>query len=94
MYVVRRPPVSAMPLLQASILPPPGEGLWANLTQPAAISPDGEFLALISIRNGHSSLWLRRLDSTEAQPIAGTEMRVTLSGPQTTDTSDSSPTAN
>jgi eukaryotic-like serine/threonine-protein kinase len=73
MYFVRRPSVSPMPLLQASILPPPGEGLWANLTQPAAISPNGEFLALISMRNGHTDLWIRRLDSTEAQPIAGTE---------------------
>ena len=73
MYVARRPSVSPMPLLQASILPPPGEGLWANLTQPAAISPNGEFLALISMRNGHTDLWIRRLDSTEAQPIAGTD---------------------
>ncbi len=59
--------------LEAAILPPPGEGFWSNLTQPAAISPNGAFVALIAMRNGHTDLWLRRLDSTEAQPIGGTE---------------------
>src|SRR5215469_13287488 len=59
--------------VKAAILPPPGEGFWANLTQPAAISPDGRFLALISMRNGHQQLWLRRLDASDAQPIAGSE---------------------
>jgi hypothetical protein len=37
------------------------------------ISPDGKFLALIAIRNGRTQLWLRRLDSGDAQPIAGSE---------------------
>jgi len=61
------------PSLQASILPPPGDGFWANTTEPAAISPDGKFLAVIAMRNGHTQLWLRRLDASEAQPIAGSE---------------------
>jgi serine/threonine protein kinase/Tol biopolymer transport system component len=56
-----------------SISPPPGEGFWANLTQPVAISPDGRFLALIAMRNAHTQLWLRRLDSADAQPIVGSE---------------------
>jgi len=55
------------------ISPPSGEGFWANLTQPVAISPDGRFLALIAMRNAHTQLWLRRLDSTDAQPIVGSE---------------------
>ena len=59
--------------LETSILPPPGEGLWANLTRPVAISPNGAFLALIAMRNGHTELWLRRLDASEAQPISGSE---------------------
>jgi eukaryotic-like serine/threonine-protein kinase len=59
--------------LQAVIPPPPGDGFWANITQPAAISPDGKFLAIIAMRNGHTQLWLRRLDQSDAQPIAGTE---------------------
>jgi Tol biopolymer transport system component len=59
--------------VQAAILPPPGDGFWANITQPAAISPDGRFLAIIAIRNGHKQLWLRRLDASDAQPVAGSE---------------------
>ena len=59
--------------VQASILPPPGDGYWANQTQAAAISPDGKFLALIAMRNGHTQLWMRPLDAPDAQPIAGSE---------------------
>src|SRR5215469_7113737 len=59
--------------VKAAILPPPGDGFWASITQPAAISPDGRFLALVSMRNGHKQLWLRRLDASDAQPIAGSE---------------------
>ena len=58
--------------LQASI-PPPGDGFWANLNQPGTISPDGKFLALIAMRDGHSQLWLRRVDKVDAQPIAGSD---------------------
>ena len=57
----------------AAITPPPGDGFWANMTQPAAISPDGKFLALIAMRNGQTQLWLGRHDSPDAQPIAGSE---------------------
>jgi eukaryotic-like serine/threonine-protein kinase len=57
----------------AAIPPPPGEGFWANMTLPAAISPDGKFLAVIAMRNGHTQLWLGRHDSADAQPIAGSE---------------------
>src|ERR1700722_4890671 len=59
--------------LQAAIPPPPGDGFWANITQPAAISPDGKFLAIIAMRSGHTQLWVRRLDQSDAQPIAGSE---------------------
>jgi eukaryotic-like serine/threonine-protein kinase len=59
--------------LQAAILPPPGTAFWTYHTTPAAISPDGKFLAIIAIRNGQTQLWLRRLDGTEAQPMGGTE---------------------
>jgi len=57
----------------ASILPPSGDGFWANINQPATISPDGKIVALIAVRNGSSLLWLRRLDSADAQPISGSE---------------------
>ena len=61
------------PSVLSSILAPPGDGFWANLTQPAAISPDGKFLAVIAMRNGHTQIWLRKMDASEAQPIAGSE---------------------
>jgi serine/threonine protein kinase len=64
-----RPSVS----LQAAIPPPPGDGFWANITQPAAISPDGKFLSIIAMHSGHTQLWVRRLDQSDAQPIAGSE---------------------
>jgi eukaryotic-like serine/threonine-protein kinase len=57
----------------AAVTPPPGDGFWANETEPAAISPDGRFLAVIAMRNGQTQLWLGRHDSSEAQPIAGGE---------------------
>jgi eukaryotic-like serine/threonine-protein kinase len=73
MFFARRPSDNPVALLQAAVLPPPGDGFWANLTQPAAVSPDGRFLALIAMRNGQTQLWLRRLDASEAQPISGSE---------------------
>ncbi len=42
--------------VQASILPPPGDGFWTHLNQPGTISPDGRFLALVAMRDGHSQL--------------------------------------
>ena len=72
-FLLARHPESPQPSVLSSVLPPPGDGFWANLTQPAAISPDGKFLAVIAMRNGHTQLWLRRMDASEAQPIAGSE---------------------
>jgi hypothetical protein len=71
--VVRRFPNLPAQRLVASIPPPPGGGFWANLTQPAAISPNGQFLAMVAIRGSQTQLWVRRLDSRDAQPLAGTE---------------------
>jgi len=71
--LLTRPIEKTSVLVKAAILPPPGEGFWASITQPVAISPDGKFLAIIAMRNGHQQLWLRRLDTTDAQPIAGSE---------------------
>jgi Tol biopolymer transport system component len=59
--------------VQAAILPPTGDGFWANLTQPAAISPDGKFLAIVAMHNGQRQLWLRGLNASEAQLIAGSD---------------------
>jgi eukaryotic-like serine/threonine-protein kinase len=72
-FLVRRAPDKPAPRLVSSISPPPSGGFWANLTQPAAISPNGQFLAMVAIRSSHTQLWLRRLDSGDAEPLAGTE---------------------
>jgi hypothetical protein len=50
----RRPEVGSAQV-SAAILPPPGEGFWAELTEPAAISPDGKFLAIVSCRTGNGT---------------------------------------
>jgi len=44
-----------------------------HITQPASISPNGRFLAIVAMRNGHAQLWLRRVDAADAQPVAGSE---------------------
>ena len=69
--LLTRHSLKPQPSLQASIIPPPGDGFWASITQPAAISPDGRFLAITAMRNGHKHLWLRRLDGLDAQAIDG-----------------------
>lgn len=38
-----------------------------------AISPDGRTLAFVAKAEGKQSLWIRRLNSTEARPLSGTE---------------------
>jgi len=73
LHLTRRAFESPQSAVLAAIPPPPGEGFWSDITQPAAISPDGKFLALIAMSNGHTQLWMRRLDSPEAQPVAGSE---------------------
>jgi eukaryotic-like serine/threonine-protein kinase len=73
LLLTRRPAEVPSFAMLAAIPPPPGDGFWANMTQPAAISPDGRFLAVIAMRNGQTQLWLGRHDSSEAQPIAGSD---------------------
>jgi Tol biopolymer transport system component len=72
-YISRHTSENPPQQLQTAILPPPGEGFWAHRTKVGAVSPDGKFLAVIAMANGQGQLWLRRLDASEAQPIAGTE---------------------
>ena len=38
-----------------------------------ALSPDGRYIVFVASGGGPQRLWLRALDKTEAQPIAGTE---------------------
>jgi serine/threonine protein kinase len=45
----------------------------AKLSYSLAISPDGRFLTFVADTENKRLLWLRRLDSTEAKPLSGTE---------------------
>ena len=66
------------PLLQLSLLPPPGTVFSsppASVVAPQlAISPDGRQLAFVAQPpGGRPSLWVRALDSKEGQVLRGTE---------------------
>jgi Tol biopolymer transport system component len=62
-------PVAAPPEMRVEINTPPS-------TDPIylAISPDGQKLAFVAAADGISRLWLRSLDGTSTQPLAGTEL--------------------
>lgn len=63
------------PGLQFSIRPPEGV-VFGNVPR-MALSPDGRSLALIAgPAGGQTQIWVRRLDSPEAQALAGTENAV------------------
>jgi serine/threonine protein kinase len=52
----------------------PPENLFFDSQVPPAISPDGKRLALATVdASGMTRIWVRPLDSTQAQPVAGTE---------------------
>jgi Tol biopolymer transport system component len=51
-------------------LPPPEKTTFGDAM---ALSPDGTRLALIVKSEGKQSLWIRRLDSITAQPLAGSD---------------------
>jgi Tol biopolymer transport system component/predicted Ser/Thr protein kinase len=53
---------------------PPGQQLAGLNDGPAvALSPDGTRLAYVAVKGGTQQLYLRAMDSLEAQPILGTE---------------------
>ena len=64
------PPVTTDQLrLHAFLLPPEGSYLTGGLT----LSQDGRHLAFVATdANGDRQLWIRQLDSSRAQPLAGT----------------------
>jgi eukaryotic-like serine/threonine-protein kinase len=74
---------SEPPLTRFSIVPP-GEGQFSGSPPRFSISPDGLFVvfAASSTASAEDRLWLRRLDSTEVTPIAGTESGVNGLAPQ------------
>ena len=59
--------------------PPAGEVRFEIQTPPTtdpislAISPDGQKIVFVATSEGRNKLWLRRLDSASAEPLAGTD---------------------
>ena len=66
-YLHRREP--PLPSMRLTIAAPPD----AQLGTAMALSPDGSRLVFVATVNGKQSLWIRLLDSLQAQPIPGTE---------------------
>jgi Tol biopolymer transport system component len=62
-----RAPAEA-PELRLEVTTPPTVDPWAF-----AISPDGRQLAFVAEHEGQSKVWIRSLDASVAQPLAGTE---------------------
>jgi Tol biopolymer transport system component len=62
------PPPSDRPEIRTSVVTPP-----STVPISVAISPDGKRIVFVATSNGVSQLWLRRLDSDNAQPLRGTE---------------------
>lgn len=68
-------PTASRQLFQLSIAPPPNTGFLVgrNVEGGIAVSPDGRMLAFTAQVDGRAHLWIRRLDSQDAQTLAGTE---------------------
>ena len=64
----------AWPAARFTLALPPGERLagLGNLS-PVAVSPEGNAFVYVAERDGVQQIFLRRLDSLESEPIAGTE---------------------
>jgi serine/threonine protein kinase len=62
-------------VLRAQLMPP-GKSLFnfvGDNAGPVAISPDGRYVVFSALTDAKSQLFLRALDSTNAQPLPGTE---------------------
>jgi eukaryotic-like serine/threonine-protein kinase len=72
-YVVRRPAAEPPPRVMFSIYPPDGTR-FPRGTADMALSPDGSRLVFAALSaDGNTRLWVRRLDSSTARPLDGTE---------------------
>ena len=61
----RRPEPTDSPLVRFTIAPPKDSSFEGTI----AVSPDGKKIAFVA----NSTLWVRQLDSTQAQPLTGTD---------------------
>ena len=70
---LRRSPTPS-PLIATALLPPDGARFDFNFPWALpVISPDGTQIVFGARADGHTQLWVRRLDSTTARPLPGTE---------------------
>jgi len=70
----RSPPEGTAPSIEMQVYPPPGTNFPFEGGAPwPMVSPDGRQLAFVAMSEaGEQQLWLRRLDSSIAQPLRGT----------------------
>lgn len=61
-----------MPVVAFDLAPPAG-GYFGLSTAFQALSPDGTMLVFVGEVNGSVSLWKRRLDSVDLEPIPDSE---------------------
>jgi Tol biopolymer transport system component/predicted Ser/Thr protein kinase len=64
---------SAEQLLRVQIEPPAGIDFDYVLSGAPALSPDGQQLAFVGLKDGKSIIFVQRLRSGKAEPLAGTE---------------------
>ncbi|HSP06872.1 MAG TPA: protein kinase, partial [Acidobacteriota bacterium] len=68
-FLTRRP--SDIPILKLTILPP--EKIAVDLSGSISISPGGQIAAIAGkTEEGRNTIWLRRLDSLDPEPLPGT----------------------
>lgn len=68
-----RPAQAPRPVTRTMITLPPGDQLAALEDPAVAISPDGTQIAYVAVRAGARQVFLRALDSLEANPVPDTE---------------------
>ncbi len=68
MWSFRSVPPASQPAIRLSVIPPPDSDIRST-----AISPDGRYLAFTATSGKLTRLWLRALDSLDAQPLPGTD---------------------
>jgi serine/threonine protein kinase len=72
----------SLPVVRFDLTPPDG-ATFTGVPPRLAVSPDGRYVVFAARRSGQpDQLWLRRLDSPDANPIAGTEERNSELAPQ------------
>ena len=66
-------PVAARSVRVEMVLPQDAPLAAGSFINPLALTPDGQLLVYVAVQKGIRRLYLRRLDSFDATPIAGTE---------------------